>query len=125
MEVYVLSYNDSGVYGVYANKEDARNELWRNYAKEVLPSIEFNRAKEFIDEDIKTLMENDYILDYGYIESAVFYDNKPKEEEKEYTWVLDPISYDYVCGKCEKHSEYATPYCPYCGAKMWRHNHEI
>lgn len=118
MEVYVLSYNDTSVYGVYTNKEDARNELWRNYVKEVLPNIDLDRAKDFIDEDIKTLMESDYILDYGYIETAVFYDGRPTVPEKEYAWVLDPMSFDYVCGKCEKHSEYATPYCSNCGAKM-------
>ena len=28
MEVYVMSYNDSGVYRVYTKKEDAINEIW-------------------------------------------------------------------------------------------------
>ena len=33
-------------------------------------------------------------------------------------WTLDPISYDYICGRCQEHSEYRTRFCPNCGARM-------
>ena len=33
-------------------------------------------------------------------------------------WKPDPLSYDYVCSVCGKHSEYKTKFCPNCGAKM-------
>ena len=33
-------------------------------------------------------------------------------------WIFDPHCYDYVCSECGKHSEYTSPYCPYCGKKL-------
>ena len=36
-----------------------------------------------------------------------------------YAWEFDKDTYDFVCARCERHSEYTTDYCPNCGAKMF------
>lgn len=65
MKIYVLSFNDSGIYCAYSSFEKAKAVLWESYCDEVSQEI---RAK-FLDEDLATL-ENGYITDYGYIEQA-------------------------------------------------------
>lgn len=35
-----------------------------------------------------------------------------------YIWEKDEVQYDYICYRCKEHSEYATRFCPNCGAKM-------
>lgn len=65
MKIYVLSFNDSGIYCAYSSFEKAKAVLWESYCDEVSQEI---RAK-FLDEDLTTL-ENGYITDYGYIEQA-------------------------------------------------------
>lgn len=116
MEVYVLNYNDAGTGGVYTNKKTAREKLWENYVKEVLPYISFSDAESYIKEDIKTLTESDYIVDYGWISSAPFYQDAQPESLG--VWVKDVVQYNYVCSACGKHSEYATDFCCNCGKKM-------
>lgn len=50
--------------------------------------------------------------------ARVFGVAKLKHLDEEREWRFDPHLYDYVCSGCGKHSEYKTPYCPNCGAKM-------
>ena len=33
-------------------------------------------------------------------------------------WTKCPTQWDYICSCCNEHSEYATKFCPNCGAKM-------
>ena len=35
-----------------------------------------------------------------------------------YAWNFANQQHDFVCCRCNKHSEYTTDYCPNCGAKM-------
>lgn len=35
-----------------------------------------------------------------------------------FAWEKDEVQYDYICYHCKEHSEYATRFCPNCGAKM-------
>ena len=35
-----------------------------------------------------------------------------------FVWEKDEVQYDYICYRCKEHSEYATRFCPNCGAKM-------
>lgn len=121
MEVYVMSFNDTGVYRVYTKKEDAINELWSNYLKDVFSKVPIDRAEEFLEEDINTLRDGNYILDYGYIEATTIYGLEEKTEPaptQEAHWEFDDESYEYICTRCREHSEYSTPYCPQCGAKI-------
>ena len=126
MEVYVITFNDTGVYRVYTKKENAINELWSNYLKDVFSKVPIDRAKEFLEEDINTLRDGNYILDYGYVEATTIYGLEEKDEPapttqeiaKEAFWTFDDLSYDYICTHCRRHSEYATPFCPECGSKM-------
>lgn len=66
-KIYVLSFNDSGIYCAYATKEAAKKILWEYYCDEVDAEI---RAK-YYEEDIKTLEEG-YIIDYGYVNEVTF-----------------------------------------------------
>jgi hypothetical protein len=67
-KVYVLNFNDNGIYCVYATKEAAKKVLWECYCDEVLPAISDTYAKE----DAETLREDSYIIDYGWVEEVTF-----------------------------------------------------
>ena len=60
--IYVLSFNDTGVYCAYTNFEKAKEVLWETYCDDI-PAETRNK---YLDEDLKSLEEG-YILDYGYI----------------------------------------------------------
>lgn len=67
MKIYVLSFNDSGVYCAYTSFEKAKSVLWECYQDEVFVNYNDETKLKYLAEDLATLEEG-YILDYGYIE---------------------------------------------------------
>ena len=71
-KVYVLNFNDNGIYCAYATKEAAKKVLWECYCDELLPYINPTDRDTYYAEDQKTFEENDYIIDYGWVEEVTF-----------------------------------------------------
>lgn len=66
MMIYVLNFNDTGVYCAYTSFEKARQALWECYCDDV----DQGTRTKYLDEDLKTLEEG-YIEDYGYIQDTI------------------------------------------------------
>ena len=71
-KVYVLNFNDSGNYCAYATKDAAKKVLWECYCDELLPTFSEANREAYYDADLQTFEEDDYIIDYGYIEEVTF-----------------------------------------------------
>ena len=71
-KIYVLNFNDSGIYCAYANKDAAKKVLWECYCDEILININEIDRKAYYDADFKTFEEDDYIIDYGWVEEVTF-----------------------------------------------------
>ena len=71
-KVYVLNFNDSGNYCAYATKDAAKKVLWESYYDELLPTFSEANREAYYDADLQTFEEDDYIIDYGYIEEVTF-----------------------------------------------------
>ena len=71
-KVYVLNFNDSGNHCAYATKEAAKKVLWECYCDELLPTFSEANREAYYDEDLKTFEEDDYIIDYGWVEEVTF-----------------------------------------------------
>ena len=71
-KVYVLNFNDSGNYCAYATKDAAKKVLWESYCDELLPTFSEANREAYYDADLQTFEEDDYIIDYGYIEEVTF-----------------------------------------------------
>ena len=71
-KVYVLNFNDNGCYCAYATKEAAKKVLWESYCDEILPNINETDRETYYAEDQKTFEEDDYIIDYGWVEEVTF-----------------------------------------------------
>lgn len=71
-KVYVLAFADNGVYCAYATKEAAKKVLWEYYCDDVLPNINETDREAYYAEDYKSWEENDYIIDYGWVEEVSF-----------------------------------------------------
>ena len=71
-KVYVLNFNDNGIYCAYATKEAAKKVLWECYCDEILPHINETDREAYYDADLQTFEEKDYIIDYGWVEEVTF-----------------------------------------------------
>ena len=72
MKIYILNFNDSGIYCAYATKEKAKQVLWECYCDEILPNINETDRETYYAEDSKTFEIDDYIIDYGWVEEVDF-----------------------------------------------------
>jgi hypothetical protein len=70
--IYILHFNDDGVYCAYATKEAAKKVLWECYCDELLPTFSELNRETYYDEDYKSWEEDDYIIDYGWVEEVTF-----------------------------------------------------
>jgi hypothetical protein len=71
-KIYVLNFNDNGCYCAYATKDAAKKVLWESYCDELLPTFSELNREAYYDEDLKTLEEDGYIIDYGWVEEVTF-----------------------------------------------------
>ena len=71
-KVYVLNFNDSGNYCAYATKDAAKKVLWESYCDELLPTFSEANREAYYDADLQTFEEDDYIIDYGWVEEVTF-----------------------------------------------------
>lgn len=71
-KVYVLNFNETGIYCAYATKEKAKQVLWECYCDEILPYYSEERRQEFFEEDQKTFEEDAFIIDYGWVQEVDF-----------------------------------------------------
>ena len=71
-KIYVLNFNDSGIYCAYANKDAAKKVLWESYCDEILTKINERDRETYYAEDLKTFEVDDYIIDYGWVEEVTF-----------------------------------------------------
>jgi hypothetical protein len=71
-KIYVLNFNDNDIYCAYATKEAAKKVLWENYCDEILPNISEANREAYLKEDTVTFEEDDYIIDYGWVEEVTF-----------------------------------------------------
>ena len=71
-KIYVLNFTDNGCYCAYATKEAAKKVLWECYCDEILPNINPTDRDAYYAEDQKTFEEDDYIIDYGWVEEVSF-----------------------------------------------------
>ena len=71
-KIYVLHFNDNGIYCAYATKDAAKKVLWECYCDEILPNISEANREVYLKEDTVTLAEDDYIIDYGWVEEVSF-----------------------------------------------------
>lgn len=71
-KIYVLNFNDNGIYCAYASKDAAKKVLWECYCDEILPNINETDRETYYAEDLKTFEESDYIIDYGWVEEVTF-----------------------------------------------------
>lgn len=72
MKIYILNFNDNGIYCAYATKDAAKKVLWESYCDEILPNINETDREIYYAEDLKTFEEDDYIIDYGWVEEVEF-----------------------------------------------------
>jgi hypothetical protein len=70
--IYVLNFNDSGNYCAYATREAAKKVLWECYCDDLLPTFSEANRDAYYDEDYKSWEEDDYIIDYGWVEEVTF-----------------------------------------------------
>jgi hypothetical protein len=68
--IYILHFNDEGVYCTYATKETAKKILWECYCDEVLPYFNETDREACLKEDTETFEKGDYIIDYGWVEEV-------------------------------------------------------
>ena len=66
MIIYILNFNDTGIYCAYTSFEKAKQVLWESYCDE----IDQETRTKYLDEDLKTLEEG-FITDYGYIQDTI------------------------------------------------------
>ena len=71
-KIYVLNFNDNGIYCAYATKDAAKKVLWESYCDEILPNISETNREAYLKEDTATFEENGYIIDYGWVEEVTF-----------------------------------------------------
>lgn len=71
-KIYVLNFNDNGIYCAYATKDAAKKVLWECYCDEILPNINETDRETYYTEDLKTFEVDDYIIDYGWVEEVTF-----------------------------------------------------
>jgi hypothetical protein len=71
-KIYVLNFNDNGIYCAYATKDAAKKVLWESYCDEILPNINETDRETYYAEDLKTFEVDDYIIDYGWVEEVTF-----------------------------------------------------
>lgn len=72
MKIYILNFNDSGTYCAYKTKNAAKKVLWECYCDEILININEMDRETYYAEDSKTFEEDDYIIDYGWVEEVDF-----------------------------------------------------
>ena len=72
MKIYILNFNDNGIYCAYASKDAAKKVLWECYCDEILPNISEANREAYYNEDLDTFENRDYIIDYGWVEEVDF-----------------------------------------------------
>ena len=70
--IYVLNFNDDGIYCAYATKDAAKKVLWECYCDEILPTFSEANKEAYYNEDLDTFENRDYIIDYGWVEEVTF-----------------------------------------------------
>ena len=71
-KIYVLNFNDNGIYCAYATKDAAKKVLWESYCDEILLTFSEANREAYYDSDLQSFEEDDYIIDYGWVEEVTF-----------------------------------------------------
>lgn len=71
-KVYVLNFNESGIYCAYASEDTAKKVLWECYCDELLPALPEMNRDIYYAADLKTWEEDGCIIGYGWVEEVTF-----------------------------------------------------
>lgn len=106
-------------------KEDKTDTMMRDVSKiicfsdcddtwEVIKIVYMGREIEYTGWQPGMVMSYEFTATGDEAWSGCF----PQWDHQTYHWAKDVVQWDYVCSRCKEHSEYATKFCPNCGAKM-------
>lgn len=71
MTIYIVHFSDTGNYAAYTSEAKAKQTLWEGYCEEIYDETQALYAEE----DRATLEEFGYIIDYGWVEAVLLYDD--------------------------------------------------